>query len=898
MAKTKTPKAPKPAPPVTARMSSTYVKGEGPVPCRVALFGENPGKRDDWKGRPFIGPPGELLTSMLELGGLWRSDLYLSYIVKRRITDHAGNDDTPTQAEIDYFKKDLLIELAQVNADLYIACGSVAARTFCPEANMELHHGLVLYSTILEAPVIVAYHPASGLHDTDNMQAIYWDYEQVGKFVRGEVGVHEAKPRRTRIMPTAEMPLNLDDGATVGLDTEWKTNHDPWCITVSCRDGEAFFIRPDDRFAIEKLNNWARDPEVTFYIHNAMADIGPCKSMGLDLYDGLFWDGTRARVVDTMVLAFQQGRIHTQGLKTLAYRLLKIQMGSYDDLVGPVAQQLALEYLLDAAGREWIKPEPMARWNEELNKVTVGRPQGMGQRINRILSDYGQWLDGTYKHQANGVDLVKRWDGIDWDRRDEVHQVLGQMPEADLSHCEFEAASHYACQDADVTRLLGPVLEAKHLARDLITIAIVDHGQLPLVEVMQATGLPADPAYFHDLGLDMQRMQEEIAKELSEVVGWNVNPKSSDQVAQLLYEQLGLEPLKLTKSGKASTGKKALQHLRDENPIVQMILQSREYAKIDDAFCGNIIERSREVGGEWRAFYQLLVTRVKTGRLAAKNFNALAIPVRTKLGVRLRKGFRCRPGRLLGTWDLSQIEMRVMAHDSRDPLMLDIYNRDPRKYPKWLRDLHIETACRVFGGTPSEAWLHDEDKDQQRTACKSTGFGILMGITEKGLADQMRLYGLDPEVWTEDECLRLKTEWLKVYEGVDGYQMTRKAEARRLGYVTDLYGRRFDLPHVNCPLRWIAEEAERQAHALPIQSAAQAIEKMAMARCYRELMPIIQPLGYCQPLLQVHDELIWEFDAELEPVIDAEMMHILTTTADLLVPIEAGMATGESWGDL
>lgn len=897
--KAKAPKAPRTEADITARMSRTYVPGEGLIPCPWMLVGEGPGAREDQRGRPFIGPTGEFTMGLFNSHNIWRDNLYITNAVKRRITDASGHDDTPTQEEIDYFRRDLQVELAQVQPDYIVAAGGVSSRWFLPDTNLELHHGLARWSDIAQRPVITCYHPASGLHDTDNMQSIYWDYEQAAKLLRGSLDLHHVTRAQTLILPTAEMPLTIPDHQDIGLDTEWRTDGTPWCVTVSLEDGRAFFVTPDDAFALSKIRLWLTDPEATFFIHNTMADMPPCRKMGIPFGDQLIWDGSRARVVDTMVLAYEQGRVHGQGLKPLTYRLLHTQMDSYEDLVEPERQALALEYLMQLAGRQWLKPEATPNYKEDTGKITWSRPQGLNQRIKRILTDW-EARDGS----DNPVNLVERWTNIDPEIRQEAERDYGPMPDADLSHVDPAKAKHYACQDPDMTRRLGRLLWDRHMDRDLINITIIDHGQIPMVERMQSNGMPVDPVLMADLSQDMKRMQQEVAEELSAIIGWTINPKSSEQVATLLYEQLGLIPLKLTRAGKAATDKKSLQHLRKDNPFVEMIFQNREYAKIDDGFIGNIMDRAQQDWDEfgptefWRTFYQLLITRVKTGRLAAKDFNVLAIPGRTALGVRLRKAFRCRPGRKLATWDLNQIEMRVMAHDSEDPLMCEVYNRDPAKYPKWLRDLHIETACNIFGGKPDESWTTDKQKKQWRTACKTTGFGILMGIEAQGLQDQMRLYGLDPKEWTEDRCAELKRDWLRVYKGVDDFQHRRKQEARRYGYVTDMFQRRYDLPHIHCPLQWIASEAARQAHALPIQGAAQAIEKMCMARIYTEVLPEMREMGYCEPLVQIHDEIINEYDHWLEEILNEKMMAVLTGTVKLRVPIEAGMAEGDSWGDL
>lgn len=886
--------------PVGSRLSHVYVPGVGPSPSRVMLVGEGPGKQEDRYREPFVGPTGQLLTginsydgrSIFEEVGLVREEMYITNIVKRRVQDDAD----PTPEEVELFRPDLLAELDRVQPEIVIAAGGFATRFFLGEdAALDQLHGLPQVSTDYGVAVVPCYHPASMLHDSDNAQVVYWDYLQAARFIRGEIDVHVPKPSKVKVLPLNELLEWPTLGMHAGVDTEDLVSGEPWCATLSDREGAAFFIEASDSAALDRFRQFFRRAQsMTCYIHNSLHDLDVLRKLGVELTTGLFWGSGPVRVVDTQVLAYEQGRLHTQGLKNLVYRLLDVEMTGYMEVVGPVAQQRALDYLnhayLDTDDprlpvREWHKPEPEMYWDDEARKLKTRRPQGVGQRLKRILSDHTK---------KPSTDLLERWANIPEHLQQEVEEVLGPFPRTDLSHCDRTRAIHYACSDAAWTRALGRYLETRHVQMNLNPIARLDHGQIPMVERMEKVGLPANKEYFLTLGAEMKQMQAEVAETLSMVVGRPVNPNSSDQVAQLLYDEMKLPVVKMTKAHKPSTGKKALQHLRESNLLVDYIMEAREYGKIDDAFCQNIARRIFTTEGEERAFYELMTTRVKTGRLASKNFNALAIPTRTELGRRIRYGFKCQPGRLLGTWDLNQIEMRVMAHLANDPLMVEVYNRSARKWAKWDRDLHIFTASKVYGCKPQDV------KKAWRTACKSTGFGIIMGITGKGLSDQMRLYGLDPEEWPEEACDKLIQEWLKLFQGVADFQMNTRAEARRTGQVRDMFGRKFELPQTRCPLSWIREEALRQSHALVVQSSAQGIEKMAMAQLHQDLLPQFRAEWgwYVEPCLQVHDELILEFDEEAADLLDALMLDTLTTQVVMRVPVEAGGAIGQSWGDL
>jgi uracil-DNA glycosylase family 4 len=902
------------------RLSPNYVAGVGPKPCPVMLVGEGPGKQEDrgvWRsGRmvyePFVGASGQLLTDILERNGLLRSSIYITNVIKRRIQD----DDDPTPAEIAMFRPDLLQELEDVQPEIVIAAGGFATRFFLgPEANLELMHGIPHWSTEFQLPVVPCFHPAAALHDTDQMPAVYWDYEQAVKAVKGQNPIVARVRRVTQIVPLpARDEIDAPFELIFGIDTEDRADGSPLCLTLSWANGLASYVDAANHNDMHQVRALVEDS--TIFIHNAMHDLKPLRDMGVDLEEALHWEKDTAvrktRVIDTMVLLFQQGKIHTQALKTAAYRLLNTQMRSYEDIVGPHQQRLALDYLRTLAAEAWPIPEEIPKYNPETNKITFSRPWGLNRRLERILKDWEQKPDTT--------DIVTRWENIGMEAKEDALVRFGPMPAADLSHCNQTEAKQYACQDADMTRQLGLTLLPEHEARGLMEIAEIDHGAIPMFERMQRNGMPASRQHFVELGAEMRRLQSELTVIIEAVSGKAVNPNSSDQVADLLYRVMNMPVVKMTPGGKASTGKKSLQHLRD-NPMVEWILKGREYGKIDDAFCENVIKQIREVPidsvsnrimdacdaivqsigaiplvsareTEERAFYQLMITRVKTGRPAAKQFNVLAIPTRTELGRRVRKGFIARPGHMLGTWDLSQIEMRVCAHESQDPLMLEIYHRD-KSFPKWERDLHIITAAMVWGCKGEDV------KTEWRTAIKSTGFGILMGITGKGLSDQMRLYGLKAEDWPEDRCDELIRDWLGVYKGVDDFQQQSQAEARRYGAVRDMWGREFLLPHARCPLSWIREEALRQATALKFQAGAQGIEKRAMARLQRETFPKLRAAGYwVEPLVQIHDELVLEFDEDAWPVLHPMMIEALTTTSTMSVPIEAGGVMAKSWGEL
>jgi uracil-DNA glycosylase family 4 len=880
-------KAKKPKPPVDpcARFVGPHIKGDGLIPNRLMLVAESPGKSESRVGKPLVGPSGQMLWSrenqypgILDSLHLPRSLFYVSNILKREVRDNKD----PLPHEVAYFRPELLRELADVQPEILVAAGGFSSRFFLGAGtSMDLVHGLPHWSDEFQLPVIPCLHPAAALHDTDSMPAVYWDYAQAADFIAGRIGLHQVESAPAKQVP---LPERLPAGCTaIGVDTESYVDGRLFSAQVSWQPGTAAFIAGDDLESLHRLAEWGRDPRLRIFIHNAMYDIGELRKVGVDWAANLLWTGDEfsggseggARLIDTMVLAFNRGKIDTQGLKALSYRRLGHKMRSYEDVVGPYQQALARDWLLLALaeGMAGAYPEPAQTCEVVDGKVKISKPWSLVKRIERILSD-GDKDDA-------GTDLRGRWLSIDAEWRQHAERILGPMPRADLSHVPEPEMLAYALDDPSAALRLGEKFWQEHHERELIQIASVDHGALPLTEQMQRNGLPANHEYFISLGAEMRQMQAELAATLSTVVGYAVNPNSSDQIADLVFGVLGLEPLKTTPGGKQSTGKKALQHLRD-NPYVAWILGSREYGK-NDGFCENVAKKI--IGG--RCYFQLMATRVKTGRLASKSPNVLALPARTKLGNRVRGGFIAGPGRILGGWDMSQLEMRVMADRSGDADLISAYVEG--------RDIHTETAAAIF-----EVGL-DQVSKTQRTVAKSISFGVIMGITGRGLADQIRLYGLNPDDWPADRCDGYIAQWLKHYKGVQDYQLRMRAHARRFGYVTSLMGRQFDIPQARCPLSWIREEALRQSHALDIQGSAQDLMKMAERRIYSEMMPIWEAMDlHVQPLLLVHDEILLEMDEGAEEIVDSMMIAALTQTTKLAsgVPLESSHHFGKSWADL
>lgn len=506
--------------------------------------------------------------------------------------------------------------------------------------------------------------------------------------------------------------------------------------------------------------------------------------------------------------------------------------------------------------------------------------QTVEQRVRRIVNDY--------LARPQETDLRKRWakvveDGI----AQEVIGALGPMPVASLDDVPLDVAINYACRDADATLRIFPILKARLAEMQLEGAYAMDLAVVPMVERMRTVGMLVDRRHFIDLDAHLTDLMAIEVKVIEKMVGETINPNSPTQVADLLFRKLKLSPRKKTPTGLDSTQDKVLEAMKNEHPSIPHIIKYREYGTYRDDFCLKMV---RLLDTDGRIHPNLQVTRVSSGRLSCKEPNLLGIPVREEMGKLLRAGFVASPGKVYGSWDLNQIEMREMAHQSGDPVLCARFDND--------EDVHAATAADYLGKK-----VHDVTP-LERYAFKRVGFGVITGITEIGLAEQMALAGA--EGWDNDNCARAIAGYFGIYKRVKQYMENCRAEARRYGYVRDRWGRIRYLPGVHSELRWIRSEAERQSHSFKISASAQGVLKMAMAQIWAWLISSDAQGaqgaqgGIAEPLLQIHDELLFEVtdDEEVKELVDTAVMHYMCNTTRIRVPIKAKGSYGSDWGSL
>ncbi len=393
--------------------------------------------------------------------------------------------------------------------------------------------------------------------------------------------------------------------------------------------------------------------------------------------------------------------------------------------------------------------------------------------------------------------------------------------------------------------------------------------EFPLCRVlydMEQAGVAIDQKALAEFGNMLSERIQAAERNIYEYAGETFNINSPKQLGEVLFEKLGLPPVKKTKTG-YSTNAEVLERLRDKHPIVTEILEFRTLTKLKSTYVDGLL---KVVGSDGRIHttFQNMVTA--TGRLSSTEPNIQNIPVRTELGSELRKMFVPKPGCVLVDADYSQIELRVLAHIADDPIMQQAFQSG--------QDIHTVTASQVFG-VPAE-----EVTSLQRRSAKAVNFGIVYGISEFSLSEDIGVSRWEAKQYIDG--------YLSRYAGVRAYMHEIVEQAKTMGYVSTLYGRRRYIPEIKSSNYNIRQGAERIAMNTPIQGTAADIIKLAMLHVSRALEAAKLE---AKLILQVHDELIVECpEAEAEQVkriVTEEMEHV----AALSVPLTVEAKAGKSW---
>ena len=395
--------------------------------------------------------------------------------------------------------------------------------------------------------------------------------------------------------------------------------------------------------------------------------------------------------------------------------------------------------------------------------------------------------------------------------------------------------------------------------------------ELPLCTVlyrMERRGIAIDKVQLQQFG---EMLSQRIADCEALIYSYSeekFNINSTKQLGELLFEKLGLPPVKKTKTG-YSTNADVLEKLKSKHPIIPAIMDYRMLTKLKSTYADGLMAVI-DSDGRIRTTFQNLVTA--TGRLSSTEPNLQNIPVRTDLGAEIRKMFIPKEGHVLVDADYSQIELRVLAHIADDAVMQDAFISG--------QDVHTVTAAQVFGVAPELV------TSLQRRHAKAVNFGIVYGISEFSLAEDIGVSRYEAKDYIDS--------YLAHYSGVRSYMKNIVIDAREKGYTATMYGRKRYIPELSASNFNIRSGAERIALNTPIQGTAADLIKLAMIRVENALNATYPE---AQLLLQVHDELIVECPREIAPEVAALVSREMQAVASLKVPLQAEAKFGESWYD-
>ncbi|MDG6451642.1 DNA polymerase I [Glaesserella parasuis] len=487
-----------------------------------------------------------------------------------------------------------------------------------------------------------------------------------------------------------------------------------------------------------------------------------------------------------------------------------------------------------------------------------------GVAFDTMLQSYT--LDSTGRHNMDN--LAERYLGHQTIPFEELagkgkHQLT-------FDQIELDKATEYAGEDAEITMKLHQLLWSE-LQKTPELVKLFEQIEMPLVSVLsrvERNGVLIDPAKLLAHSVEIEQRLKELETLVHQEAGEVFNLASTKQLQEILFNKLGLPILKKTPKGAPSTNEEVLEELAQMGHQVPVLLmEHRGLSKLKSTYTDKLPQMINAQTGRVHTSYHQAVTA--TGRLSSSDPNLQNIPIRNEQGRRIRQAFIARDGYVILAADYSQIELRIMAHLANDANMIKAFAEG--------KDIHRSTAAEIFG-VPLEAVT-----SEQRRSAKAINFGLIYGMSEFGLANQLGISRTDAKKYME--------LYFQRYPAVQQFMLDIREKAAEKGYVETLFGRRLYLPEINSSNQMRRKAAERVAINAPMQGTAADIIKVAM-------IGIDQAVRNCEDIamiMQVHDELVFEVKADrvehYTQLIKAEMEKAI----ELKVPLIAEVGVGSNW---
>ena len=515
---------------------------------------------------------------------------------------------------------------------------------------------------------------------------------------------------------------------------------------------------------------------------------------------------------------------------------------------------------------------------EDVNKAKLG--QNLKYDKN-ILANYGVELKGIQHDsmlQSYILDSTASRHDMDslalkYLQRTTTHyeDVAGKgSKQIPFNQVAIEHAAPYAAEDADITLQLHQNFWPE-LQRNEKLQHVYETIEIPLISVlshMERNGVVVDAEMLTQQSHELASRMSEIEQEAHDLAKQTFNISSPKQIQKLLYEDMQLPILAKTPKGQPSTAESVLQELAQDYDLPRLILNYRSLNKLKTTYTDKLPGQISPVTGRVHTSYHQAVAA--TGRLSSSDPNLQNIPIRTEEGRRIRQAFISPSNCVLLAADYSQIELRIMAHLSKDKGLLEAFSHN--------EDIHRKTAAEVF------ATKLNEVSKEQRRAAKAINFGLIYGMSPFGLAKQLGI--------RRNEAKEYVDRYFEHYPDVKNYMEKTREQAREQGYVETVFGRRLYLPEINARNAARRQYAERTAINAPMQGTAADIIKRAM-------IDIEVWLNKEHPdvklIMQVHDELVFEVPEGKVETLEPEIRNIMTRAAELSVPLLVDIGTGKNW---
>jgi len=536
--------------------------------------------------------------------------------------------------------------------------------------------------------------------------------------------------------------------------------------------------------------------------------------------------------------------------------------------------QLPLTQVLDALRPALCDPaKPKLGHNLKYDALVLLQA---GLEVTPLAVDtmIAEWLINPASHTLGLKAMSEVYLGVEMTHIEElIGKGKNQRSMADVAVAE---AAPYAAADAEMVLRLWPLLQRR--LQEQKADRLFGEIEMPLVPVlleMERTGIRLDVDFLRQMSVDLSQRLIEIERQVYEQVGYTFNLNSTQQLSEALFNRLKLPApgqRKKTASGHFSTSADVLEDLRGQHPVIDLILEQRELAKLKSTYLDALPAQINPLSGRIHTSYNQ--TGSVTGRLASSDPNLQNIPTRTELGRRVRNAFVASPGQALLSVDYSQIELRIVAHMAGDEAMLAAFRAG--------QDIHATTAAAIYGRP-----LGEVTKEQRRHA-KAINFGLIYGMSAFGLSRSTDL--------TLGESEDFVRAYFEQFPGVKTYLDGIRQLAARQGYVETLLGRRRYFPNLSNPANVnVRNREEREAINAPIQGTAADIMKLAMIR-----LPQALRSANCQArlLLQVHDEVVLECPHDQLAQTARVVQHTLENAYQLSIPLLTEARWGENWGTM